>query len=49
MGKILGVSKVTRKYQVTIPKAVRVFLEIQEGDLVVFELTENGQVILRKS
>jgi len=49
MGKILGVSKVTRKFQVTIPKTVRVLLEIQEGDLVVFELTEDGKIILRKS
>lgn len=47
MGRILGVSKVTRKYQATIPKAVRELLGIEEGDLLVFEL-ENNRIYIRK-
>jgi len=45
--KKLGESKVTRRYQVTIPKTVRVFLEIKEGDMVVFVL-KDGEIVVRK-
>ena len=48
MGKILGVSKVTKKYQVTIPKRAREILGITENDLVVFELEEN-KIIIKKA
>ncbi|OYT39173.1 MAG: AbrB family transcriptional regulator [Desulfurococcales archaeon ex4484_58] len=47
MEKKLGESKVTRRYQVTIPKTVRVFLEIKEGDMVVFVL-KDGEIVVRK-
>lgn len=39
-------AKVTVKGQVTIPKAVRTALSIQEGDSVLFTI-ENHQAILR--
>jgi AbrB family looped-hinge helix DNA binding protein len=39
---------VTSKGQVTIPKKVRSRLGIRPGSAVVFELTEAGEVILRK-
>jgi len=41
-------SKLTRKYQATIPAAVRDALNLQAGDSVCFEIDE-GQVSVRKS
>ncbi|MHB9101842.1 MAG: AbrB/MazE/SpoVT family DNA-binding domain-containing protein [Sulfuricella sp.] len=40
-------SKVTTKYQATIPLEVREKLGIRQGDMVAFEL-ENGVVRLRR-
>lgn len=40
-------SKVTQKYQATIPQAVREKLEIKQGDRVIFEI-ENDRVVLKK-
>ena len=40
-------SKVTTKYQATIPLEVREKLGIRQGDMVVFDL-ENGVVKLRR-
>jgi len=45
--KILGDSKVTGKFQATIPRAVRDLLELDSGDRLVF-LTEHGSVLLKK-
>ena len=38
---------VTSKGQVTIPKKVRDFLQIEPGSAVDFELTPSGDVLLR--
>jgi AbrB family looped-hinge helix DNA binding protein len=40
-------AKVSRKYQLVIPKKVREALEIQENDLLLFEVEEHA-VRLRK-
>ena len=40
-------SKVTQKYQATIPQAVREKLSIGQGDRIVFEIEEE-KVILKK-
>ncbi len=40
-------SKVTQKYQATIPQAVREKLGIKKGDRVTFEIQEEG-VLLKK-
>ena len=40
-------SKVTQKYQATIPQAVRAKLEIEKGDRVIFEI-EDEKVVLKK-
>jgi len=37
----------TSKGQVTVPKTVRDFLGIGPGSKVTFELTPNGEVVLR--
>lgn len=45
--KTSPVSRVTKKYQATIPQAVREALGITQGDCVAFEI-EQGQVVLKK-
>jgi AbrB family looped-hinge helix DNA binding protein len=45
--KILGDSKVSEKFQATIPRAVRDLLELDSGDRVVF-LTEGRHVLVKK-
>ena len=46
--EILGMSKITYKFQVTIPKRVRDKFELKEGDMVVF-IEEDGRLSLAKS
>lgn len=41
------ISRVTKKYQATIPQAVREVLSITQGDCVAFEI-KHGQVVLKK-
>jgi len=43
MVKILGASKVTVRYQVTIPEEVRKRLKIKEGQTLVFA-EEDGKI-----
>jgi antitoxin PrlF len=43
-----AVSKLTRKNQTTIPAPVREALDLAAGDMLAFEVTEGGAVILRK-
>ncbi len=45
---ILGNSKVTRRYQITIPRSVRERFSFEIGDLVVFTLSREGELVLRK-
>lgn len=42
------VSKVTQKYQTTIPQAVREQLQIERGDCVSFEI-KGEEIILKKA
>ena len=42
-------STVTSKGQITIPKAVRTQLRLEEGDRVEFVTNEDGQVVLLPS
>ena len=46
--KLASVSRLTKKYQATIPAAVREILGIMPGDSVLFEV-EEGQVVLKKA
>jgi len=43
----VGTSKVTRKFQATVPKAVREQLSLDYGDLLVF-LKEDNKIVLKK-
>lgn len=40
-------SKVTQKYQATIPQGIREKLKIEKGDRVIFEI-EDEKVVLKK-
>ena len=40
-------SKVTKKYQVTIPKRVREYIGIEAGERIAFVKTQDGYKIIR--
>lgn len=42
-------SKLTRKYQATIPEKIRGILGLHSGDSVAFEITPNEKVFIRKA
>lgn len=42
------ISKVTTKYQATIPQEIREFLGVRQGDTVAYEI-EDGEVKLRRA
>ena len=46
--EILGMSKITYKFQVTLPKRVREKFGFKEGDIIVF-VKENGKLTVIKS
>lgn len=48
MAKILGTSVLSSKGTVTIPKKVREFLKITKGDLVIFILNNNGEIVIKR-
>jgi len=48
MRKILGTSILSSKGTVTIPKKVRELLRLSRGEIIVFEMTEKGEVIIRR-
>jgi AbrB family looped-hinge helix DNA binding protein len=45
MAKIVGSSKITKRYQVTIPDEARKILKISIGDTLAF-VEENGRVFV---
>lgn len=45
--KVLGTSKLTRKFQVTVPKSAREILELETGDLLVF-VKDDGKIIVKR-
>lgn len=46
---IHAVSKVTSKYQTTVPASVREALSLDKGDALFFEIADDGKVTLRKA
>lgn len=42
----MGLSAVTRNFQVTLPKDVRERLRIKEGDRVFVDVDEDGKIVL---
>lgn len=48
MNTIIGVSKLSSKYQVTIPKDIREIMKVDAGDRIVFK-HENGTILIEKA
>ena len=46
--EILGMSKITYKYQITIPKRVREKYNLDEGDAILF-VDENNRLYIKTS
>ncbi|WP_456365510.1 AbrB/MazE/SpoVT family DNA-binding domain-containing protein [Thermococcus sp.] len=44
----MGITKVTRNYQITIPSDIRKELGIKVGDVLVIEI-EDGKAVIKKS
>jgi len=44
-----AVSKLTSKYQTTVPVAVREALCLEKGDMLAFEIADDGAVTVRKA
>ena len=42
-------SKLTSKFQTTIPQDIRSTLKLKAGDQIIFEITENKQVVVKKA
>jgi antitoxin PrlF len=42
-------SKITVKYQTTIPKEIRKILKVRAGDQIVFEVLPKKTVVIRKA
>jgi len=49
MGEKAINSKLTQKYQATIPEPVRRALKLTAGDVINFQLSGDGEVMLRKA
>ncbi|MBS0607571.1 MAG: type II toxin-antitoxin system PrlF family antitoxin [Parachlamydiales bacterium] len=47
--RIIRTSKLTSKYQATVPSEVRRHLRLKKGDQVAYELLSDGTVVLRKT
>lgn len=46
--EVLGMTTITYKYQVTIPKKLREKHQLEEGDTIMF-VEEDGKIFLKKS
>ena len=42
-------TKITSKYQATIPKEIRKALKLQVGDIIIFEVLDDGSIVLKKA
>lgn len=42
-------SKLTSKFQTTIPQDIRSTLKLKAGDQIIFEITHDKQVIIKKA
>ena len=48
MDEILGISRLSSKFQVTIPKDARVLFNLKAGDRVVF-VKEGDKLVIKKA
>ena len=47
--KKMSNSKLTSKFQATIPQDIRSILKLKAGDQIIFEITRDKQVIVKKA
>ncbi len=45
----MGISKITRNCQITIPKDIRKQLNVREGDEVIFTVSDNKAMITKST
>ena len=45
--EFVGSSKITRNYQITIPKRIREKMKLKQGDILAFYM-ENGKIVIRR-
>jgi AbrB family looped-hinge helix DNA binding protein len=45
--RTIGDSKLSSKFQATIPKSVREFLKLEAGDLILF-VRDDGSILLKR-
>jgi antitoxin PrlF len=45
----MALSKLTPKFQATIPRNIRSLLDLKAGDTIVFEITKDKQIIIKKA
>lgn len=49
MPLVKKVSKLTEKFQATVPAEVREVLHLKKGDAVVYEIQKDHKVVIRKA
>lgn len=42
-------SKLTSKFQATIPQDIRTLLKLKAGDQIIFEITKDQKVVVKKA
>ena len=45
----MSASKLTSKFQATIPKEIRDKLKLKKGDLLIFKIVDRNVLVLKKS
>ena len=45
----MSASKLTSKFQATIPKEIRDKLKLKKGDLLIFQIVDRNVLVLKKS
>lgn len=45
----MGNSKLTTKFQATIPQDIRTLLKLKAGDQIIFEITKDQKVLIKKA
>jgi AbrB family looped-hinge helix DNA binding protein len=46
MSKIVGASKITTRFQITLPEEAREILKVSVGDTLAFIQDENGKIYI---
>ncbi len=42
-------SKLSTKFQATIPKEIRDFLDLKSGDSIAFQILDNNNIVIKKT